>query len=302
MVSKDNLAWFWQTNRRYLVGTPKAELKKWEKEIAEEKDWVKVREGLEVKLCTREMETYVLCRSEDRRKKEVAMHEKFTARIEEGLQSLKGRLENRKKEEDRSRVDRQIGRLLQRNSRAAGRFKIEVKEDAIAPAGLRLSWTKDTQWETSATRTEGCYVLRTNISGWTAESLWQAYIQLTDAEAAFRIQKSDLSIRPIWHRKKERVLAHIFVCFLAYAMWKTLEKWQERAGLGNSPRTILNELHRIQSADVVLPLADYPGREVRLRCVVRPEPAQAQLLDRLGLRLPERLKRRELLNAERPEM
>jgi hypothetical protein len=59
--------------------------------------------------------------------------------------------------------------------------------------------------------------------------------------------------------------------------------------LGHSPRTILQELGRIQSTDVVLPLADEPGRELRIRCVVRPEPAQAALLDRLGLELPKRL-------------
>jgi len=80
-------------------------------------------------------------------------------------------------------------------------------------------------------------------------------VQLTEAEAAFRIQKSELSLRPIWHQKTERVQAHILVCFLAYVLWKTLEQWQSRAGLGNSPRTILDELGRIQSTDVVLPLA-----------------------------------------------
>jgi hypothetical protein len=91
------------------------------------------------------------------------------------------------------------------------------------------------------------------------------------------------------------VQAHILVCFLAYVLWKTLEQWQQRAGLGHSPRTVLEEIGRIQSTDVVLPLADAPGRELRLRCVVRPGKAQALLLDRLGLRLPERLRPRPLV-------
>ena len=114
------------------------------------------------------------------------------------------------------------------------------------------------------------------------------HIQLTEAEAAFRIQKSDLAIRPIWHQREDRVQAHIFVCFLAYVLWKTLEQWQQRAGLGHSPRTILEELRRVQSTDVVLPTHD--GRDLRLRCVVRADPAQARLLDRLGLTLQERLR------------
>jgi len=292
MTSEDNIAWFWQTQRRFLVGTPKSELKKWEQEILEEKDWRIVREGLEVKLCAGRdgRETFVLCRSADRRKKEEAMHEKFTARIEEGLQSLKRRLDRSKKKVERGGVDRQIGRLLQRNSRAAGRFTIEVKEDTTRACGLSFSWSTNAAWQRWAAATEGCYILRTNITDWTPEALWQTYIQLTEAESAFRIQKSQLSIRPVWHQKKERVQAHIFVCFLAHVLWKTLELWQERAGLGNSPRTVIDELARIQTADVILPTAEQPSRELRIRCVVRPDPAQKQLLDRLGLRLPERLR------------
>ncbi len=110
------------------------------------------------------------------------------------------------------------------------------------------------------------------------------------AEAAFRIHKTDLSIRPVWHQMTNRVLAHIFVCFLAYVMWKTLEQWQKRAGLGNSPRTILDELSAIQSTDVVLPIATDPVRELRIRCVVKPDDAACHLLDRMGLRLPERVR------------
>ena len=133
-------------------------------------------------------------------------------------------------------------------------------------------------------------MLRTNLRDWTSEALWRTYVQLSEAEAAFRIHKSELSIRPIWHQREDRVLAHILVCFLAYVLWKTLEQWQSRAGLGNSPRTILQELGAINSTDVVLLTAAAPHRELRLRCVVRPDRAQAILLQRLGLQLPERLR------------
>jgi len=148
----------------------------------------------------------------------------------------------------------------------------------------------DPTWEGGAEQSEGVYVLQTNILEWTPEALWKTYIQLTEAEAAFRIHKSDLSLRPIWHQRADRVQAHILVCFLAYVLWKTLEQWQARARLGNSPRFLLDQLREIQSVDVALPLADDPHKEVKIRCVVRPEPAQAMLLDRLGVRPPERLR------------
>jgi hypothetical protein len=108
-------------------------------------------------------------------------------------------------------------------------------------------------------------------------------MQLSQAEAAFRIHKSELSLRPIWHQREDRVQAHILVCFLAYVLWKTLEQWQSRAGLGNSPRTLLDEIGRIQSTDVVQPLAQDPSRKLRIRCVVRPDKTQAMLLDRLSV-------------------
>jgi len=292
MVSRKNVAWLKSTGRRYLIGTPRAAIRHWSRQIADSSDWHMVREGIEVKLCAEPggEETYLLCRSAERREKEKAMHERFAARIEAGLDRLARRIERAKQTLDRSRLERQIGRLLGRNSRAAARYTIELVEDADSAAKLKLLWGIRPQWDEQARLDEGCYILRTNVTDWTPEILWKTYIQLTEAEAAFRIHKSDLSIRPIWHHKQSRVQAHILVCFLAYAMWKTLEQWQARAGLGNSPRTILEELGRIQSTDVVLPLADQPARDLHIRCVVRPDKAQAILLDRLGLDLPDRLR------------
>lgn len=292
MSSVDNVAWLQETGRRYLIGAAKSELKKWSREIADERDWKRVRDGVEAKVCRGPdgTETFLLCRSADRRQKERAMHERFSKRIEERLESLGRRLARSRQKLDREAIGRQIGRLLAQNSRAAGRYQIEVVEDRSRDSGLRLAWKAKPEWDSWATHSEGAYVLRTNIHDWSEEDLWRTYIQLTEAEAAFRIHKSDLSIRPVWHQKAERVQAHVLVCFLAYVLWKTLEQWQRRAGLGSSPRTILEEIGRIQSTDVVLPLADEPGRELRIRCVVRPDKAQAMLLDRLGLRLPERLR------------
>jgi transposase len=292
MSSAENVAWLQETGRRYLIGTPKSELKKWSGAIAEARDWRTVRDGVEAKLCPGPEgdETFLLCRSADRREKERAMHERFAKRIEKRLESLGRRLERSRQRLDREAIGRQIGRILGENSRAAGRYRIQVVEDPSREGGLRLVWSAHPEWDVWALHSEGTYILRTNVRDWSAEELWRTYIQLTEAEAAFRIQKSELSIRPIWHQKAERVQAHILVCFLAYALWKTLEQWQRRAGLGNTPRTILEEIGRIQSTDVVLPVANERGRELRIRCVVRPDKAQAMLLDRLGLRLPERLR------------
>jgi transposase len=292
MVSAENIAWLNSTGRRYVIGTSRSELGRFAKQIAEKTDWRQIREDIEVKVCSGPdgSETFLLCRSLSRSEKEKAMHERFSKRIEEGLQSLGRRIEKSQSVLDRGVLERQIGRLLERNSRASARYSIALTQDQATPAGVKLKWSTRQEWNDWAKLTEGTYILRSNIHHWSDQELWKTYIQLSEAEAAFRIHKSDLCLRPIWHHKQDRIKAHILICFLAYVLWKTLQQWQSRAGLGDSPRTILTELSRIHSADIVLPLADGSKRELRLRCVVRPEREQQLLLQRLGLTLPERLR------------
>ena len=289
MASTANLAWLRETGRRYIIGAPKSELKKFAAELAAAADWRTVHEGVEVKLARHPetSETVVLCRSADRRSKEQAMHDKFSRRITEALARLAARLARSKKRHDPATLNRQIGRILQQNQRAAARFAIALEPDGC-PAGFRLTVAGNAAFDDWAALSEGTYLLRSYITDWSDQQLWKAYIQLTQAEAAFRIQKDQLIVRPIWHQREDRVQAHILVCFLAFVLWKSLEMWQQRAGLGNSPRTILEELARIQSHDVVLPTSTHG--QIRLRCVTQPDPAQAAFLDRLGIVLPTRMR------------
>ena len=293
MASSENLAWLRETGRRYIIGAPKSELKQFASSLASTDGWRTIRDGVEVKLtdCPESGETIILCRSAERRSKERAMHEKFSGRIEAALTRLAARIAAAKRPLDPTQVNRQIGRILQQNQRAAARFEVRL-QDASCLAGFQLKVETKPSFDEWADLSEGAYLLRSNIADWSDERLWKAYIQLTQAEAAFRIQKDQLCLRPIWHQRADRVQAHILVCFLAFVLWKSLEMWQQRAGLGNSPRTVLEELARIQSNDVILPTAA-PG-EIRLRCITQPDAAQAALLDRLGVILPKRMRLNEL--------
>lgn len=293
MASAENLAWLRETGRRYIIGAPKSELKKFAAPLSLAAGWRRIREDVEVKLTSHPEtgETIILCRSAERRSKEQAMHEKFSQRIEVALDRLAARILRSKRRLDPAAVNRQIGRILQQNQRAAARFAVHLEDDGC-PAGFRLHVEVQPGFDEWAALSEGAYVLRSNITDWSNEQLWKAYIQLTQAEAAFRIHKDQLNVRPVWHQRADRVEAHILVCFLAFVLWKSLELWQQRAGLGNSPRSILEELARIQSHDVVLPTTTHG--QIRLRCVTQPDAAQAALLDRLGIVLPKRMRISEL--------
>jgi transposase len=295
MVSRANVQFLKAGGRCYILGTSKAELKRYERDLLDQ-DWTTVHEGLEVKPVTSpegapgnpgtpgSAETFILCRSVDRREKEQAMHAKFMQRIEQGLESIRRSCERRT--EDPIRIAQRVGRLLGRNTRAQGAFEVEVGADASRGGRAVLTWQKNESWLDWATLTEGCYLLRTNIPAdrWEPAELWRAYMQLTQAESAFRIHKSDLELRPIWHQKESRVQAHILVCFLAYVLWKTLAAMCHRAGLGDEPRKVVDELARIKLVDVVMPTRE--GPVLRQRLVSRPTDHQAILLHRLNLNLP----------------
>lgn len=291
MVSEHNLQFLRDGDRRYIIGTPKSMLRKFEAELLK-KDWHTVREGLEVKLCSRDDlakgELFVMCRSADRRKKDEAILRRSEDKIEARLKSMTKRCQTQKR--DVQKVEREIGKLLGRNTRASKLFDVQVEERESG--GAEIAWSKiknNTDW---ATLSAGCYLLRTNVQDWSDEELWKAYVQLSEAESAFRIHKTDLQLRPIWHQKEDRVDAHLLVCFLSYVMWKTLGGLCEQAGLGTEPRRIVDELSEIRSMDVVLPT--HEGIELRQPCISRPSEHQAILLDRLGLDLPKRLRQMEM--------
>ena len=240
-------------------------------------------------------ETFVLARSMDRREKEKSMHQRFVDRLETALRKMQASAENGRLK-DEATANRRLGRLMCQYWRAAGAFDVKI-ERLSPPRGkvrLRVAWTRNDRWNDWAALSEGCYLRRTNLQETDPAVLWKRYIQLTEAEWAFRITKNELEIRPIWHQKTDRVLAHILVCFLAYVLWKTLGQWMQRSGLGDAPRTLLEELSKINSDDVVLPTRTKDGLyngTVRLRCVTEPDEAQQVLLHRLGIPLPRRLRR-----------
>jgi transposase len=281
MISEDNVEFLKQERRRYIVGTPKGMLKRFERELLAE-DWKQVHEGLEVRFCPAPDgdEVFILCRSEQRTEKERAMHDRFEKRIEAGLNKIAVACQKRR--QTPVAVAQRVGRLLGQNTRAAGLFQTHIGPGEDGK--VSFTWKRNEAWRDWARLSEGCYLLRSNVTDWSAEDLWRAYIQLTEAEAAFRIHKSDLELRPVWHHKQERVEAHIFVCFLAYVLWQTLAQLCRRAGLGDEPRKVFGELESIAVVDVVMPTRK--GVTLRKRCISRPTEHQAILLQRLGLSLP----------------
>jgi len=284
VVSEENLETLRKRGCQYLVGTPRSKLKEFEKELLEG-NWERIRPEVEVKLVRIPSgeETYVLCRTIARKEKEQAIRSRFSRRMDSALTRLENRIAIGQVK-DRNKIERQIGRIQARNLQVWDLYQIKVRE---TPEGLKLKWQVLQNGRIWQELREGAYLLRTNLEAEDPQQLWTKYIQLSEAEAAFRVLKSELSIRPIHHRSKRRVKAHVLVAFLGYALWVTLKHWLKAKGLEYTPSKALSLLSTVQSADIVLPTTD--GREIRLRRVTTPTEDQKHLLHRLGVCLPDRL-------------
>jgi transposase len=289
MVSEANITFLRARKARYLVGTPKSWLRQHEATLLERTDWREVSDGLEVRLVAHPDgaagEQYVLCRSAARAQKERAMLQRQSDGLADALGKVAAWL-HRTPQTELEAVGRRIGRALGKYPAAAALITAQVQTDSQGRAnGLEI--TSDVAAGRRAHRQKGAYLLRTNCEETDPVQLWRWYIQLVQAEAAFRTAKSDLGLRPIYHQKTDRVHAHILVCFLALALWRTLEQWMQIKGLGTCARQLIKNVAGIKSMDVILPVKRGETTcELRLRVVATPEPATAQLLAHLDLRLP----------------
>ena len=284
IVSEDNLAALRRRDGQYLVGTARAKLKEYERELLAE-DWERIREDVEVKRVgiANGEETYILCRSGGRREKERAMRQLFSKRMETRLLALEKSVATGKLK-DRNKIERRIGAMQASYPHVADMYEIAVVQ---TETGLRVEWkVLEDRLKWRAAR-EGAYLLRTNLNEDKAEDLWTKYIQLTEVEASFRALKSELSIRPIFHQLEKRVKAHIMVAFLGYALWVTLKHLLKRSQAELSPARALAMLSTLHSADIILPTTD--GREIRLRRITSPTQEQKKLLAKLRMQMPERL-------------
>jgi transposase len=308
MISKETLKFLGRGQRRYLLATRRNALTPFQAELARG-GWQRLPDNpeVEVKPLRRGRVHYLLARSKPRRQKERAMRRRQRRGLAQALQQLHaqiaaGRLKKRDK------VLERVGRLKARYPKGCPFVTITV----ASRGRPQVSWSWQVEKFKAALAADGAYLLRSNYSGWSAEEFWETYMQLTVVEHAFRVLKSELLLRPVWHHYSGRVQAHVLVCVLAYALWKTLDHLAKQAGLQTlihktdkqyskrqprprpmTPEVILRELGQIQIGDIHLETTD--GQRLVLRRVARPNAEQARILAALKLELPERLSPDHLL-------
>jgi len=263
----------------YLVGTPKGRLSKLEAALTE-LPWQKVREGIIVKLLPQEGECYVFAQSASRIGKERAMRRRQ-------LKALWRRLPELRQMKHLTRDDllMKLGAARQQYPSAWRLVALRIPRKDEEINAQTFTWRLRKAKLREVRRREGRYLLRTNLTEEDPVKLWEYYIQLTQVEEAFKNLKGDLSLRPVYHQREDRIEAHIFVSFLAYCLQVTLRRWLRDLAPGLTPRSVLEKFAAVQMIDVHLPTTD--GRHVILPRYTQPEKELQVLLDQLKLTLPE---------------
>ena len=265
------------TPTSYLVGTNRGRLTKLEKDFLK-LSWARVKDSLEVKLLPREGEVYILARSQGRRKKERGMRRRRLKQLWKRLHELQ------RQKLTRDELLLKLGAAKAEAGKAYRLVEIQVPKVGEPVSAETFTFSLRKEKLRAAIRTEGDYLLRSNLSDEDPGVLWQRYIQLTEIESAFRNLKSDLAVRPIYHQKDPRIEAHIFVAFLAYCLYVTLQQRLRALAPGLTARAVIEKMAAIQMIDVHLPTTD--GRILVLSRYTQPEPDHELLLQRLHLTLP----------------
>jgi len=275
--TEEVLAEMRQEGVQYLVGTPKGRLTRLEKSFLL-RTWQEVHEGVRVKLLDASGELLVLARSDDRVQKERAMRLRRLRKLYTGLRELL------RQAPERDQLLQKLGALKHDAGRAANLVEIFVPREGelVTPETFRwkLRWAKFK----AVARRDGHYILRTNLRSEDPAVLWQRYVELTEIEAAFKILKSDLALRPFHHQLERRMEAHTFVAFLGYCLAATLRQRLRVHAPGLTPKAVLEKLATIQMLDVWMPTTD--GRWLVMPRYTQPEEEHQLVLEKLKLKLP----------------
>ena len=281
IATEDNIAWLRQHQYPYLVVSRKKH-----REFDEESSVV-VKKDDECTVRVQKVfdeetqETLLYCHSSQREKKDQAIDDRVTSRLEEALHKLEGGLHKKQSIKKYDKVMVKIGRLREKYSRASKQYTISVEKDDTTGNATKITWQRQAV-ENTTDSYPGVYCLRTSHADWDESLLWNTYTMLTDLEAVFRSLKSELGLRPIHHQITDRVAGHLFITVLAYHLVHTIRfklKQKKISSSWSSIRKLLSTQCR-----VTVSMLCRNGSTVHVRKSTRPEQGQQEVYSALGIK------------------
>jgi transposase len=232
-------------------------------------------------------EVLLYCESSARARKEESMKASFQKHFEDGLKAITSSLSKKKGVKNYEKVMERLGRLRERYPTIAQFYQIDVKQESGVVKNITWSINKD---EELKARFSGSYYIRSDRNDLDEKELWSLYMMLTFVEEAFRCLKSDLGLRPIYHRKDRRMEGHLFISVLAYHLLVSIQRELKKKGICHHWESIRNLL--ATQMRVTASVTNDKGERIYIRQTTDPEPFHFEIYRALGLPLkPLRAKR-----------
>jgi len=281
IASQDNIDWLSAHHFQYIV----VSRERHKENPQESEQAVVIKEEPNQRILVKRVEddnneVRLYCHSEQREKTDAAIRSRFHQRFEQALEKLHQGLSKKGTIKRYEKVLETIGRIKQKNSRVAQDYDIEVTADAHKKNAVSITF-KRSEKSQDKDKLAGVYCLRSNRLDWTEEQLWHTYVMLTDLEATFRSMKTELGMRPIYHRKEDRVTAHLFITLLAYHLAHTIRYQLKAKGINLSWHSIRQLLSTMQRITIAMPTQDQ--KMVYVRTTTKSEPLQQKIFDALNM-------------------
>ena len=207
--------------------------------------------------------------SEMKAKKEQGMKTQFETRYEDELNKIKASLTKKGGVKLADKVNQRIGRAKQKYPSAQGRYDIQLIHDEKNKTVTELVWARIDKKDKDATDNLGKYFVRTSMDMKDEVIVWNVYNTIREIESTFRTLKTDLDLRPIYHKKDESTIAHLNLGLLAYWLVNTIRRQLKRSGINHS----WTEIVRIGNTQKVITTTGYnkAGKEIVVRKCSEPD-------------------------------
>jgi hypothetical protein len=222
-------------------------------------------------------DNYMYVRSQQKAVKEASMNDHFSQHYEEGLENIKQALSRKGGTKKIERVYERIGRLKEKYPSANKHYTIKVIADKEKKNVIEIKWSKN---QMKARKTEGVYFIRTSLQDKDEETLWKIYNTLTEIEATFRVLKTDLALRPVFHKNDENIESHLFLGLIAYQVVASIRYQLKKKGINHDWRNIVRIMNT--QKEVVTIIKNKKGQSIRIKKCSAPSVSAKQIYTALG--------------------
>lgn len=216
---------------------------------------------------------YLEVTSEDKYETANSMRSQFEERLEMELQKIAQSLERKGGVKKASKVHERIGRARERYPSVQYYYDIEVTLSKDNRKAIAMSWSKNEQQYAIKEASLGLYFLRTSLLVEDEVMIWNIYNTIREIESSFRTLKTDLDLRPVYHKSDVGAMAHLHLGLLAYWVVNTVRcklkahginsHWPEIVRIGNTQKIITT--HGTNMAGIVIGVrkCSEPGEQLR---------------------------------------